>query len=133
MLASSRKRYLQYLATQRFYEEATGDFTFYQEDPSDFTEEELREEAAFRCWLREIDPHNCPSALPSSAALRGIADAYDWLYGEYAWWAWPVWSSCKRCSKAPVVLCADCESYMRYCAMSEGWADVFLMLHLTIQ
>ena len=62
-----------------------------------------------------------------------MADAYDWLYGEYAWWAWPVWSSCKRCSKAPVVLCADCESYMRYCAMSEGWADAFLMLHATIQ
>ena len=26
----------------------------------------------------------------------------------------------------PVLFCADCESYMRYCAMSEGWADVFV-------
>ena len=42
-MMSSRKRYLQYLAAQRFYEEATGDFAFYQEDPSSFTEAELRE------------------------------------------------------------------------------------------
>ncbi len=120
------ERFLQYLAAQRFYEEASGDFTLYQEDPSYFTEEELREEAAFRCWLREIDMHDCPSALPSSAALHAIADTYDWLYGEHVWWAWPVWSSCERCSDAPVVLCADCESYMRYCAISQGWADCFL-------
>ena len=59
-MMSSRKRHLQYLAAQRFYEEATGDFAFYQEDPSLFTEAELREEAAFRCWLREIDADNCP-------------------------------------------------------------------------
>ena len=118
-MLSSRKRYLQYLAAQRFYEEATGDSEFYQEDPSSFTEAELREEAAMRCWLREIDTHHCPSALPCSAALRGLADEYDWLYGQYAWWAWPVWSSCKRCSNAPVASCAECESYMRDCAMSE--------------
>ena len=63
-MMSSRKRYLQYLAAQRFYEEATGDFAFYHEDPSSFTDAELRQEAAFRCWLREIDPHNCPLMLP---------------------------------------------------------------------
>ena len=116
-MMSSRKRYLQYLAAQRFYEEATGDFAFYQEDPSTFTEGELREEAAFRCWLREIDTENCPLMLPSGAALRGMADA---------WWSWPVWSSCKRCSKGADMLCEDCESYMRFCAMSEGWAEIFL-------
>ena len=54
----SRQRYLQYLAAQRFYEEESGDFTFYQEEPSDCTEKELREEAAFRCWLRQIDPQD---------------------------------------------------------------------------
>ena len=68
-MMSSRKRYLQYLAAQRFYEEATSDFAFYQEDPSTFTEAELREEAAFRCWLREIDTENCPLMLPSGATL----------------------------------------------------------------
>ena len=46
-MLESQERYLQDLAAQRFYEEASGDFTFYQEDPSSFTEEELREEAAF--------------------------------------------------------------------------------------
>ena len=125
-MMSSRKRYLQYLAAQRFYEEATGDFAFYQEDPSTFTEGELREEAAFRCWLREIDTENCPLMLPSGAALRGMADAWDWLYGPYTWWAWPVWSSCKRCSKGAEILCEDCESYMRFCAMSEAWTEMFI-------
>ena len=128
-MLASRKRYLQYLAAQRFYEEATGDYAFSQNDPSDFTENELREEAAFRCWLREIDHHNCPTELPSSAALRNIADQFDWFYGEYAWWAWPVWSSCNLCSKAPVALCADCESYMRYCALSEGWTREAMAPH----
>ena len=42
-MMSSRKRYVQYLAAQRFYEEATGDFGFYQEDAYEFTEAELRE------------------------------------------------------------------------------------------
>ena len=123
-MMSSRKRYLQYLAAQRFYEEATGDFAFYQEDPSFFTEAELREEAAFRCWLREIDLHDCPPMLPSDAALRGLADAWDWLYGPLTWWSWPVWSSCKRCSKGADMLCEDCESLLRYCAMSEAWTEM---------
>ena len=39
-MLESRERYLQYLAAQRFYEEASGDFTFYQEDPSYLTEED---------------------------------------------------------------------------------------------
>ena len=63
-MLQSQQRYLQYLAAQRFYKEASGDFTFYEEEPSYFTEKELREEAAFRCWLREIDPRDYPSALP---------------------------------------------------------------------
>ena len=106
----SQHRYLQHLAAQRFYEEESGDFTFYEEEPSDFTEKELREEAAFRCWLRE----------------HAMANSYDWQYGEYAWWAWPVWSSCEHChSKEAPLLCADCEYYMQYCAMSEGWTDAF--------
>ena len=42
-MMSSRKRYLQYLAAQRFYEEATGDYGLYQEDAYEFTEAELRE------------------------------------------------------------------------------------------
>ena len=76
-MMSSRKRYFQYLAAQRFYEEATGDYGFYQEDPYEFSECELRMEAAFRCWLREIDVQQCPQMLPLDAALRGMADAWD--------------------------------------------------------
>ena len=99
--------------------------TFYEEEPSDFTEKELREEAAFRCWLREIDPHDYPAALPSSTTLYAMANSYDRQYGEYAWWAWPVWSSCEHCHSKEAPMCADCESYMRYCVMSKGWTDAW--------
>ena len=74
-MLDSRERYLQYLAALRFYVEATGDFTVYQEEPGSFTEDELREEAAFRCWLREIQVY--PTTLPPSTTLRVMADAYD--------------------------------------------------------
>ena len=121
-MLESQERYFQYLAAKRFYEEASGDFTFYQEDPSDFTEDELREEAALRCWLRQLKPNDCPLALPTSAMLRAMADDYDDWYGEFAWWAWPVWSSCEVCSES-ITLCACCESYLRYCAMSEQWVS----------
>ena len=120
----SQNRFLQWLAAQRFYTEASGDFTFFQEEPSNFTEDELRVEAAFRCWLREIDARNCQT-LPSSATLHVIADAHDWLYGDYVWWNWPVWSSCKHCSRGETALCGDCLSYLQYCAMSQNWADSF--------
>ena len=119
-MLESLERYLQYLAALPFYKEATGDFTFYQEEPGSFTEDELREEAAFRCWLREI--HVYPASLPPSATLRVMADAYDWEYGEYVWWTWPIWSSCDVCRETPV-MCAECCSYARFCTISEGWAD----------
>ena len=122
-MISSRKRYVQHLAAQRFYEEATGDYGFYQEDAYEFTEAELREEAAFRCWLREIDLHDCPLMLPSNAALRGLADAWDWLYGPLLWWSWPVLSTCARCSRNADMLCADCQCLLRYCFMSEAWTE----------
>ena len=130
----SQQRYLQHLAAQRFYEEESGDFTFYREEPSDFTEEELREEAAFRCWLRQIEPQDYPAVLPSSTVLRTMANSFDWQYGECAWSSWPSWSTCELCSRRRAecelcqlreaqVLCAQCESYMRHCTLSEGWAD----------
>ena len=121
----SQQRYLQYLAAQRFYEEASGDFTFYEEEPSDFTEKELREEAALRCWLRDIDLQYYPAALPSSITLDALANFYDWQYGEYAWWTWPVWSSCEHCHNKEAPMCLDCETYMRHCALSEGWTEAW--------
>ena len=60
------QRYLQRLAAQRFDEEELGDFT----------EEELREEAAFRCWLWEVDPQD-NLALPSSSILQALANDWD--------------------------------------------------------
>ena len=116
---TSRKRYVQYLAAQRFYEEASGDYGFHQEPPYDFSEAELRIEAEFRCWLHTIDLQNCPNTLPMGAALRGMADAWDWLHGPYQWWAWPVLSTCNQCS--PDHVCANCHSMLRYCYLSDEW------------
>ena len=118
-MMTSRKRYVQYLAAQRFYEESTGDYGFHQEEPYDFSEAELRMEAAFRCWLHTIDLQNCPNTLPMGAALRGMADAWDWLYGPYQWWAWPVLSTCNECNCDQV--CANCHSMLRFCYLSDEW------------
>ena len=109
-----QQRYLQYLAAQRFH----------KGESEDFAEEELREEAAFRCWLREIDPQDHPE-LPSSNTLHTMANSYDWEHGEFIWWSWPVWSTCALCQLREAQLCAQCESYMRYCSLSEGWTTAF--------
>ena len=113
-LRKMQRRYLQYLAARVFATES-------QETGADFTEEELREEAAFRCWLAEADVLGC--ALPSSFALHGLADWFDWQYGEHAWWSWPIWSTCDLCCQCGAPLCAQCESYTRHCSLSEGWSD----------
>ena len=101
------RRYLQYVAARVFAEEAT----------EDFTEDELREEAAFRCWLADADVLNW-DALPPSLILRALADYYDWQYGECVWWTWPVWSTCERCQPFGTPRCAQCESFTRYCELS---------------
>ena len=103
--------YLQHLAAQGFYEESS----------DDFTEDELREQAAFRCWLLDGVRLQDSTALPSSIALRAMADAFDWEHGELYWWAWPVWSTCALCQPLGAPLCAQCNSYLRYCALSDGW------------
>ena len=36
----------------------------------------------------------------------------------------PVWSTCQRCSRGADMLCEDCESLLRYCAMSEAWTEM---------
>ena len=87
--------------------------------PNPHYEAELRMEAAFRCWLHTIDLQNCPNTLPMDAALRGMADAWDWLHGPYQWWSWPVLSTCNQCS--PDHVCANCHSMLRYCYLSDEW------------
>jgi hypothetical protein len=108
-----QRRYLQYLAARVFAAEL-------QDTAADFTEEELREEAALRCWLAEANVLG--SALPSSSALRALANWYDWQYGEFAWWGFPIYSTCDFCQPCGAPLCTQCESYMLHCALSEGWA-----------
>ena len=106
-----QKRYLQYLAARVFTAEL-------QDTSADFTEQELREEAALRCWLAEADVLG--SALPSSFALRALADWYDWQYGEFTWWSWAAWGTCEFCQPCGALMCAQCESYMLHCALSAG-------------
>ena len=107
-----QKRYLQHIAARVFDEEA----------PNDYTEEELREEAAFRCWLVEAEAAGPDwNALPSSFALRALADWYDYEFGEFTWWTYPMWNTCALCYPCGKPVCAQCECYMRHCALSEGW------------
>ena len=106
-----QKRYLQYLAARVFASET-------QDTAADFTEEELREAAALRAWLAEADVLG--SALPSSFALRALADWYDWEYGEFTWWSWPIYSTCDLCCQCGAPLCANCQAYMLHCALSAG-------------
>ena len=103
-----QKRYLQYLAARVFAAES-------QDTAADFTEEELREEAAFRTWLAEADVLG--SALPSSFALRALADWYDYYYGEFSLWGWPIYSTCDLCRQCGAPLCASCQAYTLHCAL----------------
>ena len=86
------------------------------------TEDELRLEAAFRCWLQGLDTHDRPPhQLPSWTMLSGLADQWDVEYGAHVWWSWPVWNSCSSCATGQAPTCSQCISYIRYCWLSRGW------------
>ena len=56
----------------------------------DFTESELREEAALRSWVRGLDlSQEAPRRLPEGNELRRLANLWDIEFGAHAWWTWP--------------------------------------------
>lgn len=71
---------------------------------------DLRREAAFRCWLRQLDPEKePPQALPSEElVLDGLALDFDYAYGVDSWWTYPSWSTCELCQERKGPFCASC-------------------------
>ena len=100
--------------------------SFTNEPPTDFTEDELKQEAAFRAWLTtvrlDVPPLN-PFTLPSPEELSLFADHWDYLYGELQWWAWPIWSTCKTCCELNCISCAQCFKLSQFCYCSEAWSE----------
>ena len=88
----------------------------------DFTEAELREESALRCWVRLLDlGAGAPRHLPDRQELHHLANLWDIEYGPHAWWTWPVWSSCAACAAKEKAACPQCEEMGRFCPLSMLW------------
>ena len=74
------------------------------------TEEMLKMEAAFRVWLRSQNlSSTLPMSLPCDRLLEETANECDSIYGENAWWSWPIWSSCDKCKDLEEISCRDCK------------------------
>ena len=70
---------------------------------------EVRLEAAFRAWLRDISLRaSPPAALPDETALSVMANELDHAYGDDLWWQWAIWSSCALCCEKEMAECGEC-------------------------
>ena len=113
--ARSHHRWLQRLANHSFWDTDPGDGSC----PSEGND--VRLEAAFRCWLRCLDVDaQPPDALPDESELGILANRWDTHYGEDAWWAWATWSSCHDCHGKARLGCAECAHL--YAFAGEGLA-----------
>ena len=73
------------------------------------SEEDIRLEAAFRCWLRNLNlTDTLPTELPNESELNSLAVQFDSEFGVNEWWDWPIWSSCKLCNEKECVDCNEC-------------------------
>ena len=87
-----------------------------------FTTEELRREAAFHCWLQELDLQQPPPhTLPGNSTLDHLAAQFDDAYGELDWWDWGIWSSCRMCARTSCISCNECIKYAKFCLLSDEW------------
>jgi hypothetical protein len=89
---------------------------------SDYTTEEFKEEAAFRCWLVGLALESpLPLALPDTHTLRWMASRWDEDFGDYMWWSWPIWHTCVECSSLEQIECEACIKLASYCLRSNAW------------
>ena len=108
------RRGLQNIAARSFAQEIR--------EGEDFTDNELRQEAAFRCWLNCLDFEEVPPLhFPDDASLNHYAHMNDLEYGEYIWWSWPAWQNCASCCEVGTPQCASCCSLCSFCFLSEEW------------
>ena len=83
-----------------------------------FSYDDLRKEAALRCFVRELDMHTPPPAtLPDERVIDRLADDFDSLYGERQWWSWSTWTSCANCHSKFDTMCQECRTLSRFCSM----------------
>jgi hypothetical protein len=99
-------RKLQMLADEVFWEDVNCDYC---------SEEDLRLEAAFRCWLRQLNMcQGAPKSLPDEKELALLAAEYDEQFGQEAWYGWAAWSTCSACSQRECAECASCQQLCRF-------------------
>ncbi len=97
------------------------DYSFWQalEDSWSVLPSEVRLEAAFRTWLRELNVRGAPPrALPDESALVSLANSLDLTYGEDEWWQWAIWSSCARCREQEQAACTECAQLVSFCSLA---------------
>jgi hypothetical protein len=107
------QRWPQRLANRGFWEADTGECAV------PFDEGDIRREAAFRCWLRQLEMDvPPPTCLPDERELDRLALQWDGEYGADAWWSWPTWSTCPVCAERQCVSCPDCRQLAAFTNLS---------------
>ena len=77
--------------------------------------DELRQEAALRAWVRQLDTRlQPPQQMPDEQALQCIGQDLDWKYGADEWWEWAIWSSCPRCRQYEETQCKECRQLVKF-------------------
>ena len=108
--ARSLHRYYQKLLDQSFWCSAIMDDAC---EPVLF--DELRQEAALRAWVRQLDTRlQPPQQMPDEQALQCIGQDLDWKYGADEWWEWAIWSSCPRCRQYEETQCKECRQLVKF-------------------
>ena len=111
-------RWLQLVADRGFWEADTGECIV------PFTDDEIRKEAAFRCWLRQLEiTPRCPTRLPTERELEFYAAQWDEEFGCNLWWSWPVWSTCAVCDAKESVQCPGCTKLFAFARYSETYVS----------
>ena len=83
--------------------------------------DELRQEAALRAWVRQLDTREMPPAsIPDEAALRYIGQELDWKYGADEWWEWAIWSTCSMCMEYEQTLCPECIQLVKFTGLCDS-------------
>lgn len=117
--ARSMHRYFQKLLDQSFWASVKRDNI---DEP--LLLDELRNEAALRAWVRQLDTRQQPpQLLPDEQALKGIGRDLDWKYGIDEWWDWAVWSTCPRCIQYEATECQECQELVKFTELCDAAAS----------
>ena len=121
--AQSLHRHFQKLLDQSFWQSIRADGV---DEP--LLLNELRQEAALRAWVRQIDTRaSPPSQIPDERALQSIMHDMDWKYGADEWWQWAIWSTCACCREYKTIQCRECTQLVKFTELCEyessNWSE----------